>query len=140
MFRSGEDKDYYAILQVHPRAEPEVIEVAYRRLSRKYHPDVSAQADAGHRMQELNEAFAILSDPARRHAYDRRRSFGVRPNSAPMPGDLPDLLKALPRYIGLVLLAIFSIRLLPLLLRPPVLAAVAVGIFLYLFLRRFRHH
>ena len=73
MFRRGEDKDYYAILQVHPRAEPEVIVAAYRRLSRKYHPDVRAQADAGQRVRELNEAFEILGDPARRRAYDRRR-------------------------------------------------------------------
>jgi len=138
MFPRGEDKDYYAILQVHPRAEPEVIEAAYRRLSRKYHPDVSSQADAGQRMQELNEAFEVLSDPARRQAYDRRRSFGGRPASAPMPPGFPDLLKTLPRYVGLAILAILSIRLLPLLLRPPVLAALAVGVFLYLFLRRFR--
>ncbi|MFI5340026.1 MAG: DnaJ domain-containing protein [Candidatus Methylomirabilales bacterium] len=138
MFPSGEDKDYYAILQVHPRAEPEVIEVAYRRLSRKYHPDVSGQADAGQRMRELNEAFEVLSDPARRRAYDRHRSFGGRPTSAPMPVGFPDLLKALPRYIGFAILVVVSIRLLPLLLRPQILAPLALAIFLYFFFRRFR--
>ena len=138
MFRRGEDKDYYAILQVHPRAEPEVIEAAYRRLSRKYHPDVRAQADAGQRMRELNEAFEILGDPARRRAYDRQRSFGGRPASAPMPAGFPDLLKILPRYIGFAILVVVSIRLLPLLLRPQILVPLALAIFLYFFFRRFR--
>jgi curved DNA-binding protein CbpA len=138
MFQRGEDKDYYAILQVHPRAEPEVIEAAYRRLSRKYHPDVSEQADAGQRMRELNEAFEVLSDSARRRAYDRDRSFGGRPASAPVPVGFEDLLKAIPRYVGLAILAVLSIRLLPLLLRPPILAILAVTVFLYLFFRRFR--
>lgn len=140
MFWRGEDKDYYAILQVHPRAEPEVIEAAYRRLTRKYHPDVSGQADAGQRMRELNEAFEVLGDPARRRAYDRHRSFEGRPASAPVPVGFQDLLKALPRYAGLAILVVVSIRLLPLLLRPPILAALAVTVFLYLFFRRFRRH
>jgi preprotein translocase subunit Sec63 len=140
MFWRGEDKDYYAILQVHPRAEPEVIEAAYRRLTRKYHPDVSEQADAGQRMRELNEAFEVLGDPARRRAYDRHRSFEGRPASAPVPVGSQDLLKALPRYVGLAILVVVSIRLLPLLLRPPILAALAVTVFLYLFFRRFRRH
>ncbi len=142
MFRSGrdKDKDYYAILQVHPLAEPEVIEAAYRRLSRKYHPDVSGQADAGRRMREMNEAFEVLSDPARRRAYDRHLSFDGRPVSATVPGSAQDLLKHLPRFIGLIFLAVASIRLLPMLLRPPILAALAVIALLYLFFRRIRRH
>jgi hypothetical protein len=140
MFRSGEDKDYYAILQVHLRAEPEVIEAAYRRLSRKYHPDVSGEADAGQRMRELNEAFEVLSDPARRRAYDRHRPFEGRPASTRMPVGFQDLLKPLLSYVGLAILVVLSIRFLPLLLRPPVLAALAVAVFLYLFFRRFRRH
>jgi len=140
MFPRGEDKDYYAILQVHPRAEPEVIEAAYRRLTRKYHPDVSEQADAGQRMRELNEAFEVLSDPARRRAYDRHRSFEGRPTRSPVPAGFPDLLKTLPRYVGLAILAVLGIRLLPLLLRPPILAALVVLVFLFLVFRRFRRH
>jgi len=140
MFRSGEDKDYYAILQVHLRAEPEVIEAAYRRLSRKYHPDVSGEADAGQRMRELNEAFEVLSDPARRRAYDRHRPFEGRPAPARMPVGFQDPLKPLLSYVGLAILVVLSIRFLPLLLRPPVLAALAVAVFLYLFFRRFRRH
>jgi hypothetical protein len=140
MSRSREDKDYYAILQVHPRAEPEVIEAAYRRLSRKYHPDVSGLADAGRRMRELNEAFEVLSDPARRRAYDRHRSFGGRPVSAPGPATAKDLLTHLPRLIPLVILAVLSVRILPLLLRPPVVAALVVTVLLYLMFRRLRRH
>lgn len=62
---------YYALLQVDPAAEPEVIESAYRRLARKYHPDVNASPDAHARMRAINEAYRVLSDPARRAAYDR---------------------------------------------------------------------
>lgn len=140
MFGRSEDKDYYAILQVHPRAEPEVIEAAYRRLSRKYHPDVSGEADAGQRMREFNEAFEVLSDPARRRAYDRHRSFEGRPASVRVPVGFQDLLKPLLSYVGLAILLVLSSRFLPLLLRPPVLAALAVAVFLYLFFRRFRRH
>jgi curved DNA-binding protein CbpA len=140
MFRSSEDKDYYAILQVHLRAEPEVIEAAYRRLSRKYHPDVSGEADAGQRMRELNEAFEVLSDPTRRRAYDRHRPFEGRPASARMPVGFQDLPKPLLSYVGLAILVVLSIRFLPLLLRPPILATLAVAVFLYLFFRRFRRH
>ncbi len=140
MFRRHGDKDYYAILQVHPRAEPEVIEAAYRRLSLKYHPDVSANPDAGNRMRELNEAFEVLRDPARRRVYDRDRSFGGRPVSPAGPASVQDLSAHLPRLIALAILAVLAIRLLPLLLRPPILAALGVTACLYFFYRWFHHH
>jgi len=63
-------KDYYEILQVSPNAEQEVIEAAYRRLARKYHPDVYSGPDVAHRMRELNEAYGVLGDPHRRAEYD----------------------------------------------------------------------
>ena len=59
--------DYYAILQVHPKAEPEVIQAAYRRLAAKYHPD--AGGDEEH-MKRINEAWDVLGDPRKRRAYD----------------------------------------------------------------------
>ena len=65
--------DYYAILQVHHKAEKEVIAAAYRRLAARYHPDVNASPDAAERMKQLNEAYEVLSNPARRAAYDRSR-------------------------------------------------------------------
>lgn len=61
----------YRILQVDPEAEHEVIVAAYRRLARKYHPDVAAGPDAQVRMVRINQAWEILRDPVRRAAVDR---------------------------------------------------------------------
>jgi len=69
----SKNEDYYKILQVDPAAEPEVIAAAYRRLAIKYHPDTNESPDAKARMQRINEAYAILSDPAGRASYDRSR-------------------------------------------------------------------
>jgi hypothetical protein len=77
-------QDYYQALQVDPAADAEVIEAAYRRLARKFHPDVSSASDAPIRMRELNEAWSVLRDPARRGEYDRSRvRASVTPPSAP---------------------------------------------------------
>ena len=67
-------RDYYEILQVHIRADAEVIQAAYRRLSMKYHPDVYKGADANARMRELNQAYEVLSVPEKRDAYDKTMS------------------------------------------------------------------
>jgi DnaJ-class molecular chaperone len=66
-------EDFYKILQVDPSADPEVIVAAYRRLAIKYHPDTSAVPDAGARMQRINQAYEVLSDPVARAVYDRSR-------------------------------------------------------------------
>jgi curved DNA-binding protein len=63
-------KDYYEVLGVARDADADAIKKAYRRLARKYHPDVSKEPDAAARMSEVNEAHAVLSDPERRAAYD----------------------------------------------------------------------
>ncbi|WP_287877598.1 DnaJ C-terminal domain-containing protein [Acidovorax sp.] len=65
-----EFKDYYQVLGVGKTATAEDIKKAYRKLARKYHPDVSKEADAMARMAEINEANAVLSDPEKREAYD----------------------------------------------------------------------
>jgi curved DNA-binding protein CbpA len=66
--------DPYKTLQVDPEADPEVIQAAYRRLARKYHPDVLPGPDAATRMVAINRAWALLEDPDARAAYDRERA------------------------------------------------------------------
>lgn len=72
-FKMDGKLDYYKILQLDPSAEPEIIEVVYRRLARKYHPDVNHSPDANQYMQNINLAYEVLRDPAKRAEYDRLR-------------------------------------------------------------------
>jgi curved DNA-binding protein len=66
-----EFKDYYQMLGVARDASADDIKKAFRKLARKYHPDVSKEPDAEARMKDVNEAFAVLSDPEKRIAYDQ---------------------------------------------------------------------
>jgi len=66
--------DPYKTLQVDSEAESEVIEAAYRRLARKYHPDVAIGPGAQERMVRINQAWEMLKDPGRRAAVDRARA------------------------------------------------------------------
>src|SRR6188508_2205564 len=68
--------DPYKILQVDSEAEDEVITAAYRRLARKYHPDLAATPDAPARMAAINAAWELIGDPAKRAMYDRQRRAG----------------------------------------------------------------
>ena len=70
-------KDYYETLGVAKDASADDIKKAFRKLARKYHPDVSKEADAQDRMREVNEANAVLSDPEKRAAYD---ALGSQPH------------------------------------------------------------
>src|SRR3989442_12389596 len=65
-----EYKDYYQILGVPKNADDKTIKSAYRRLARKHHPDVTHAKDAAERFKEINEAYAVLSDPDKRRRYD----------------------------------------------------------------------
>jgi len=64
-------KDYYAALGLERSASEEEVRKAYRKLARKYHPDVSKEPDAETRMRELNEAYDVLRDKEKRTAYDQ---------------------------------------------------------------------
>ncbi|MCR6495960.1 DnaJ domain-containing protein [Thermomonas sp. S9] len=81
-------KDYYAILGVEPSAGEAEIKTAYRRLARKYHPDVSKEKGAEEKFKAVNEAYEALRDPQKRAAYDQLRAGGYRPGDEirPPPG------------------------------------------------------
>ena len=64
-------KDYYAILEVKRDATADDIKATYRRLARKYHPDVSKEKDAEEKFKEMAEAYETLKDPEKRAAYDQ---------------------------------------------------------------------
>lgn len=71
-----EFKDYYKTLGVKPEASADEIKRAYRKLARRYHPDVSKEADAEARFKELGEAYEALKDPQKRAQYDQVRQGG----------------------------------------------------------------
>jgi curved DNA-binding protein len=66
-----EYKDYYDIMGVKKDAAQDEIKRAYRKLARKYHPDVSKEADAEEKFKEVGEAYEVLKDPEKRAAYDQ---------------------------------------------------------------------
>lgn len=83
--------NYYEILGLKPDASADQIKRAYRKMARKYHPDVSTASDAEARFKEVGEAYAVLKDPELRAAYD---DSGFRPEAArgqpgPPPGSRP---------------------------------------------------
>jgi len=83
--------NYYEILGLKPDASQDQVKRAYRKLARKYHPDVSTASDAEARFKEVGEAYAVLKDPELRAAYDES---GFRPEAArgqpgPPPGSRP---------------------------------------------------
>jgi curved DNA-binding protein CbpA len=70
----AETIDPYKVLQVDPEAEDEVIQAAYRRLARKYHPDLAETPEAAARMSRINAAWELIGDPAARQTFDRQRA------------------------------------------------------------------
>jgi molecular chaperone DnaJ len=74
------DKNYYDILGVKKNASDSEIKSAFRKLSKKYHPDVNKEAGAEEKFKEINEAYSVLSDPEKKQMYD---TFGTAdPNMA----------------------------------------------------------
>jgi curved DNA-binding protein len=78
-------KDYYAILGVPRAASADDIKAAYRRLARKYHPDVSKEPDAEQKFKEMGEAYDTLKDPEKRAAYDQLGSHASGQDFRPPP-------------------------------------------------------
>ncbi len=70
--------DYYQTLGVARGETPENIKNAYRKLARRYHPDISKEKDAERRMKEINEAYQVISDPKKRAEYDALRDASTR--------------------------------------------------------------
>lgn len=79
-------KDYYAILGVARDAGADDVKKAYRRLARKYHPDVSKEKDAEEKFKEVSEAYETLKDPEKRAAYDELGTYRPGQDFRPPPG------------------------------------------------------
>jgi molecular chaperone DnaJ len=80
-------RDYYEILGVAKNATEDDLKKAYRKLAMKYHPDRNPDSkDAEEKFKEVKEAYEMLSDPAKRDAYDRFGHAGVDPNAGGFPG------------------------------------------------------
>jgi curved DNA-binding protein len=78
-------KDYYAILGVDRNAGADAIKKAYRKLARKYHPDVSKEPNAEEKFKEMSEAYETLKDPEKRAAYDQLGRYTPGQDFQPPP-------------------------------------------------------
>jgi molecular chaperone DnaJ len=83
--------DYYEVLGVSRDADKEEMKRAYRRLARKYHPDVNKEAGAEERFKEINRAYEVLSEPETRARYDRFGEAGVSGAAAAGYSDFGDM-------------------------------------------------
>jgi curved DNA-binding protein CbpA len=81
--------DLYALLRVRPTVDDASLTTAYRRLARRYHPDIDPHPRALRRMIAINHAYAVLRDPGRRAAYDR--SLRTDAGEGPWHTDGPDV-------------------------------------------------
>jgi molecular chaperone DnaJ len=90
----AQTRDLYEVLGVPRDASQEEIKRAYRRLARAYHPDVSNDPDAEHKIKELNLAYQTLSDPAKRRQYDMFGGEGLSPDMFVDLGDISDIFEA----------------------------------------------
>lgn len=81
------NKDYYHIMGISHDASEKDIKMAYRRLARKYHPDISQEHEAEEKFKEVGEAYEVLKDPKKRAEYDDyRKNQAFQPNAHPSSG------------------------------------------------------
>ena len=73
----ADKRDYYEVLGIAKGATEDEIKKAYRKLAKKYHPDVNKAPDAADKFKEINEAYEVLSDPQKRQNYDQFGFAGV---------------------------------------------------------------
>ena len=79
----AEKRDYYEVLGVDKNADDSAIKRAYRKLAKQYHPDSNpGDESAAEKFREASEAYAVLSDPEKRKAYDTYGHAAFDPNSA----------------------------------------------------------
>jgi curved DNA-binding protein CbpA len=95
-----DDFDPYAVLQVVPGADQEVVHAAFKALARKYHPDHDTTQRAARKMAELNRAYAVLRDEASRRVFDRGRRVTIAGVSVQAPTPGPAAQSAPPRPNG----------------------------------------
>lgn len=94
-------RDYYEILGVDRNADKEEIKRAYRRMARKYHPDVNKEPGADEKFKEINRAYEVLSDDSSRARYDRFGEAGVSGGSGiPDMGDLSSFADIFESFFG----------------------------------------
>lgn len=92
--------NYYALLGLHPSASPIEIRRAYRELSKRYHPDTTdlSTETATQKFQQLNEAYATLSNPERRVAYDQKIGYSRFNVIQPPPNFNTPVSNSRPKY------------------------------------------
>jgi DnaJ-class molecular chaperone len=74
--RPGSRQTYYQVLMLDQAADADLVSAVHRRLAQRYHPDLHPGAAAYRQMLEVNRAYDILRDPARREQYDRQLAQG----------------------------------------------------------------
>lgn len=128
-------KDYYRILEIHPEAGPEVLSKAYRTLVHKYHPDRYHSSDKtamNRRLQDINEAYEVLSNETARRRYDEGYRQRMAQGGLPAGASGPRLKKILLWAGGTFVVLQFFLR--PL-LGSPVLRLVFLIALVFLLIR-----
>ena len=130
---SGVDKDYYEILGVKPTASEKEIQSAYRKLVSRYHPDKhqdnALRELAEEKLQELNEAYEILSDPQRRANYDLNPARAFSPAGGRT--NAPSTTLRIQRFLNWALIVIGTPILVRFVRNPKVSAAIIMAAVLW---------